>query len=174
MMSLISNIHIWSLCEDINIPDNDYGTFKYIFFLSLNWLPLNFTFYRYCNKMDQATKRLYCERRGLQWNVRNKGPEKLKDKFKELEEYLSQNRVVCSNWQSANKLQLLLSKGLLVTIMTNECSDIINILFDKSLVAKIQTDTICDGNLKVHKGVGFSSFFIISNILCQVMMHITS
>lgn len=144
-------------------------------FLPVNWLPLNFTFYRYSNKKDQATKRVYCERRGLHWNVRNKKPEKLKDKFKELEECLSQNRVICSNWESANKLQLLLSKGLLLTIMTNECSDITNIAFDKSLVTKIQSDTICDGNWRVEKGVGFSAFFIISNILWQVikMMHIT-
>lgn len=95
-----------------------------------------------------GSKKSYCERRGIHCNLTNKRPGKLKDKLRELEESLNQNRVVCSRWE-ANRLRLLLSKGVLVTIGVNELSDVTNIGFDRSFVAKIQNEVISDGMYRV-------------------------
>lgn len=78
----------------------------------------------------------------------NKRPTKLKNKLKELEDLLLQNKVVFSGWENSN-IQLLLSRGIKITINVNPItSDINSISFDKSLMTKIQNECIYDGMYK--------------------------
>lgn len=91
------------------------------------------------------SKKQYCEQRGLMWHVLNKRPHKLKDKLRELEDYLVHNKIVYFAWED-DRLKLLLSMGLIVTLTTNSCTgDIVSIFFDKHLSAKLQVNIICDG-----------------------------
>lgn len=81
------------------------------------------------------------------WNVVNKRPHKLKDKLKELEDYLIHNKIVYFAWED-DRLKLLLSTGLIVTLtIKSSTGDIISIYFDKHLSAKLQVNIICDGKL---------------------------
>lgn len=83
----------------------------------------------------------------MTWSPINKRPQKLRDKLKELEEYLVHNRIVFFTWDES-KLKLLLSTGLLVNILVNcDTGDISSITFDKQLSAKLQVNIICDGKL---------------------------
>lgn len=110
--------------------------------------------FRYYSKKDAtdsvyiSSKRSYCEHRGVYWNVVNKRPTKLKNKLKELEDLLLQNKVVFSDWENSN-IQLLLSRGIRIIINVNQVtSDINSITFDKSLMTKIQNECIYDGMYK--------------------------
>ncbi|XP_049818696.1 WD repeat-containing and planar cell polarity effector protein fritz isoform X2 [Aethina tumida] len=132
-MSLISELHFWTTQEDVLVKHTDYGSFKYF------------------HKKEQqesiygVCKKNYCEQRNVIWQLNNKRPNKLKDRLKDLEEALVNNKIVNYNW-SDNKLHLLLSTGLLVNIVVNNSTgDINNIVFDKQLSAKIQANIICDG-----------------------------
>lgn len=79
------------------------------------------------------------------WHVLNKRPHKLKDKLREFEDYLVHNKIVYFAWED-DRLKLLLSTGLIVTLTTNNnTGDIISIFFDKHLSAKLQVNIICDG-----------------------------
>lgn len=112
--------------------------------------------FRYYNKKDATdailgqSKKQYCEQRGLIWHVLNKRPHKLKDKLRELEDYLVHNKIVYFARED-DRLKLLLSTGLVVTLTTNSnTGDIISISFDKHLSAKLQVNIICDGMLKMY------------------------
>lgn len=77
----------------------------------------------------------------------NKRPHKLKDKLREFEDYLVHNKIVYFAWED-DRLKLLLSTGLIVTLTINSSTgDIISIFFDKHLSAKLQVNIICDGLL---------------------------
>lgn len=96
------------------------------------------------------SKKQFCEQRGLIWHVLNKRPHKLKDKLRELEEYLVHNKIVYIAWED-DRLKLLLSTGLIVTINTNSSTgDITSIFFDKHLAAKLQVNIICDGKFSIQ------------------------
>lgn len=83
------------------------------------------------------------------WHVVNKRPHKLKDKLKEFEDYLVHNKIVYFAWEH-DRLKLLLSTGLIVTLTTSGITgDIISISFDKHLSAKLQVNIICDGKFTV-------------------------
>ncbi|KAI4462690.1 homoloc-13 [Holotrichia oblita] len=91
------------------------------------------------------SKKSYCENRGLTWSPTNKRPHKLKDRLRELEEYLYQNKIICFSWRDSC-LSILLSKGIVININYNsKACDIISICFDKYLTSKIQNEYICDG-----------------------------
>lgn len=109
--------------------------------------------FRYYNKKESAdailghSKKQYCEQRNLIWNVINKRPHKLKEKLRELEDYLVHNKIVYFAWED-ERLKLLLSTGLIVNLTTNSnTGDIVSIYFDKHLSAKLQVNIICDGRL---------------------------
>ncbi|CAH0547326.1 unnamed protein product [Brassicogethes aeneus] len=132
-MSLLSELHFWTTLEDVLVKHTDYGLFKY------------------SSKKDTqeslylTSKKNYCKQRNVTWDINNKRPHKLKDRLKDLEECLVNNKIVSYNWTD-NKLQLLLSTGLLVNIVVNgSTGDIVNILFDKQLSTKVQANIICDG-----------------------------
>lgn len=97
--------------------------------------------------VNSHSKKKYCEQRGVLWYLPNKRPQKLKDKLKELEEHLIHNRIVNFKFEE-NKLILLLSTGLLVTLsVNNKTGDLTNIIFEKQLSSKLQANIICDGTI---------------------------
>lgn len=109
------------------------------------------SYFRYYNKKDTGDsvfgqiKKRYCEQRGVLWNINNKRPQKLRDRLKELEELLIHNKIVYFTWDE-NKLNLLLSTGLVVTItVSNTTGDVSGIVFDKQLSGKLQVNILCDG-----------------------------
>ncbi|RZC37132.1 WD repeat-containing and planar cell polarity effector protein fritz, partial [Asbolus verrucosus] len=91
------------------------------------------------------SKKKYCEQRGVIWNLPNKRPQRLRDRLRELEDYLLHNKIVCFSW-SDNQLQLLLSTGVLVNLTINfKTGDLSSIHFEKQLAAKLQVNILCDG-----------------------------
>lgn len=97
------------------------------------------------------------------WHVVNKRPHKLKDKLKELEDYLVHNKIVYFAWEDV-RLKLLLSTGLIVTITINSnTGDIVSISFDKHLSAKLQVNIICDGKGFNTINISHFSRFIYRN-----------
>ncbi|KAL3265414.1 hypothetical protein HHI36_009618 [Cryptolaemus montrouzieri] len=130
MSSLLNQIHFWTTQEDVITKHSFYGAFKY---------------YSKKESFDQTSKKVYCEQRGVLWNPVNRRQNKLKDRLKELEDNLIQNKVINYFWQN-NNLELLLSTGLIVNIEVNEQSgDVVRISFDKQLSIKLQVNIICDG-----------------------------
>lgn len=174
MVTLLSEIHFWTTQEDVIVKHTDYGSFKYInlslmFFLII----LQIFSCRYYNKKEAAdvvlgqSKKQYCEQRGLMWHVVNKRPNKLKDKLRELEDYLVHNKIVYFAWED-DRLKLLLSTGLIVTLtINNSTGDIISISFDKNLSAKLQVNIICDGKLIIIK----EEFFNIKKYESMLFFH---
>ncbi|KAJ8971447.1 hypothetical protein NQ314_000704 [Rhamnusium bicolor] len=135
MITLLSEVHFWTTQEDVLIKHTDYGSFKYYTKKDSN------------DSLGAHSKKQYCEQRGLLWNPINKRPQKLRDRLKELEEYLIHNKIVFFSWDE-NKLKFLLSTGLIVNITINsKTGDINNIIFDKQLSAKLQVNIICDGTI---------------------------
>uniref|UniRef100_A0A6P7FBI0 WD repeat-containing and planar cell polarity effector protein fritz-like n=1 Tax=Diabrotica virgifera virgifera TaxID=50390 RepID=A0A6P7FBI0_DIAVI len=135
MVTLLSEIHFWTTQEDIVLKTTDYGSFKY------------YTKRDGTETLNGQSKKQYCDQRGLHWYLPNKRPHRLKDKLKELEDYLIHNRVVSFIFEDT-KILLLLSTGLLVTLtLNNKTGDLTNILFDKQLASKLQANIICDGTI---------------------------
>ncbi|XP_025836778.1 WD repeat-containing and planar cell polarity effector protein fritz-like [Agrilus planipennis] len=136
----------------ILIKSSDYGSFKY------------------CSKKDRDkdnvyldSKSLYCKQRGYVWSASNKKSTKLKDKLKEYEDLLAQNKVVTFVWD--NVVKLLLSRGIVVTITVNSVTnDIENISFDRSIVSKIYPEVVNAGIINDQRVV-----FVCSDgkIYCQ-------
>ncbi|XP_967164.3 WD repeat-containing and planar cell polarity effector protein fritz [Tribolium castaneum] len=133
MLTLLSEIHFWSTQEDVIVKHPDFGSFKYY------------------SKKDPSdslcyqSKKKYCDQRGVIWHLPNKRPQKLRDRLKELEEYLLHNKIVCFSW-SDNHLQLLLSTGVVVTLTIDiTTGDLTSLTFDKSLATKLQVNILCDG-----------------------------
>lgn len=57
-----------------------------------------------------------------------------------------QNKIVAVGFDG-NKIVLLLSKGLVATVTVNERSkDVVNVTYNKQLVAKLGAEQICKGN----------------------------
>lgn len=95
--------------------------------------------------MCYLSKKQYSEQRNIQWNLPNKRPQKLRDRLKELEDYLLHNKIVSFLW-SDNQLQLLLSTGVLTTLTINcATGDLSSVSFEKQLAAKLQVNILCDG-----------------------------
>lgn len=91
------------------------------------------------------SKRNYCEQRGSLWYISNKRQNKLKNKLKELEDHLLQNKVISVNCEG-HLIEVLLSRGIKVIISVDKTlNDISNINFDKSFVPKVQNECIYDG-----------------------------
>ncbi|CAG9820267.1 unnamed protein product [Phaedon cochleariae] len=133
MVTNLSELHFWTTQEDVAIKDIDYGSFKYYSKKEGN------------ETLARQSKKLYCEQRGLLWNLPNKRPQRLRDRLKELEEFLIHNRIVSYTWEES-KLCLLLSTGLLVNLTINHrTGDLTNISFDKQLSGRLQVNIICDG-----------------------------
>lgn len=133
MLSLLSEVHFWTLRDDISISNSDFGAFR---------------FYDKKNNEDTISfegKKSYAEKRGHVWVPQNKRPLRLKDNLKELEEHLSQQRVVLCQWRDCSLLQLMFSSGLFVNVAVNVFTgDPLSITFDKFLMGKLLSEYVAD------------------------------
>ncbi|XP_030747226.1 WD repeat-containing and planar cell polarity effector protein fritz homolog [Sitophilus oryzae] len=135
MLSFLSEIHFWTTQEDVVIKDSDYGSYKY--FLKKDLV----------DTVYAQAKRHFAEQVGITYVPNNKRPEKLRERLKELEEYLLHNKIVYYSWET-NRLRLLLSTGLIVDLTIHDkTGDLLSIRFEKHLSAKLQVNIICDGVL---------------------------
>lgn len=114
---------------------------------------LRFYCFRYFQKKEAGlsqnaqAKKEFCDQCGIICIPFNKRPDKLRDRLKELEEYLVHNKIVHYNWDD-NRLKILLSTGLIVNLTVNlQTGDLINIIFDKQLFLKLQVNIISDGKM---------------------------
>lgn len=114
---------------------------------------LIFVVSRYKNKKDATVnganeeyaigKQSYAERRGQTYQLNNKGPTKLRNCIKRLEDYLKFHQIVYCQWRDTAVIQMLLSNGLIVHICVNIFTgDILRMAFDKYLVGKLLPEAI--------------------------------
>ncbi|KAI8744499.1 WD repeat-containing and planar cell polarity effector protein fritz [Biomphalaria glabrata] len=148
MAYCMCEIHIWSLKNQFSVPDDVIG------------------FHHYHDKgeiisrQDQPyyeEKQQFVESRDITWTPKNKRPERLRDMIKEVEEMITQFNCVHVRWRNRQVLQLLLSNACIITIIiSGHSGDIERIYIDKSFVAKLSCETICDAYLN-------DQFFIASH-----------
>ncbi|XP_066255640.1 WD repeat-containing and planar cell polarity effector protein fritz [Euwallacea similis] len=135
MSAFLSDIHFWTTQEDILIKETDYGSFKY------------YQKKESCLSSNALAKRTFCEQSGITSIPNNKRPDKLRERLKELEEYLLLNKIVYYSWDDT-KLKILMSTGLIVNLTINyKTGDLTNITFDKQLFLKLQVNIISDGTI---------------------------
>ncbi|CAG2235674.1 CPLANE5 [Mytilus edulis] len=132
MASCMGEIFIFSLKDQFNIPDDVIGCHCY-HDKSQSELLYN----------DE--KKAFTEAQDMIWSPKNKRPEKLKDGLKEVEELLSQHKVVHIRWRSRKVLQIALSNMAIVTFVFSCFSgDAEKVFIDKSLVGKGIGETVSD------------------------------
>ncbi|TRY83812.1 hypothetical protein DNTS_035377, partial [Danionella cerebrum] len=88
-------------------------------------------------------KQQFAESRGYPWFLSNRRPEKLRDALKELEELLQSSPVMSVRWRSKKCCQMLLSSGVLVTLILSG-PQIDRVLIDRTLVGRLPAETISD------------------------------
>uniref|UniRef100_A0A1B6D3B8 WD repeat-containing and planar cell polarity effector protein fritz n=1 Tax=Clastoptera arizonana TaxID=38151 RepID=A0A1B6D3B8_9HEMI len=133
MLTLLGEVHFWSLKDKIGIRDTDFGAFRY---------------YEKKNPQDSLFtlgKKSYVEKRGMIWSPTKKRPNKLKDSVKELEDLLDTLRVVYHQWRDSSMVQVMFCSGLIANITINIATgDVAEITFDKFLVGKLLSDYVSD------------------------------
>ncbi|KAK3608618.1 hypothetical protein CHS0354_042616 [Potamilus streckersoni] len=137
MVTCLTEVFIWSMKNNFNISDHIIGC------------------HIYHDKNDTGSTQFYheerqkfAESRDILWTPRNKRPEKLRDTLKEVEELLSQYKVIQCRWRSRGIYQIVLSNGCVMTFsMTGHSGDVDRILVDKTLVGKLSGDTLSDAYL---------------------------
>lgn len=69
--------------------------------------------------------------------------------MKELEQQLSVNKIVYSDWKNDSTLTIVLNTGLVIFIGVNiNTSDIYKVNFDRFLIGKLHSENVCDGQSK--------------------------
>lgn len=133
MLTLLGEVHFWTLKDSNCIRDTDFGAFRYHDKKSCTE---NILF---------AGKKGFTEKRNVVWSPGNKRPVRLKDSLKEFEEYLDTLRVVWREWRDCTTLQLMFNTGLIANITLSSISgDVREITFDKYMVGKLQSEYVAD------------------------------
>ncbi|KAL3874609.1 hypothetical protein ACJMK2_037597 [Sinanodonta woodiana] len=132
MVTCLTEVFIWSMKNNFNIPDDFIGC------------------HIYHDKNDSGSTQPYheerqkfAESRDILWTPRNKRPEKLRDTLKEVEKVVN---IVQSIFSSL--FQIILSNGCVMTFtMTGHSGDVDRSLVDKTFVGKLSGDTLSDAYL---------------------------
>lgn len=133
MFSLFYEAKFWTLKNDIQIRDTDFGAFRYYDKKELIDCPY------------QEGKKAYSENRGTSYVIKNKRPLKLKENLKELEQLLFNHKIVFYEWKDDCILQLILSTGIIVNIgVSIHTGNVLKITFDKYLLGKLLSENITD------------------------------
>ncbi|KAK7073683.1 hypothetical protein SK128_025322 [Halocaridina rubra] len=134
MVTLLGDVHFWTLRDDIIVKDADFGAFRY---QDKNNVSKERVYYE--------DKRQYLEARGVMVMPKNSRPGKLRDSLKEFEEFLSKERVVWEGWQSHSAYQLIFASGIIATLTLNPVTgDLTKIVFDKYLIGKLLSEHLAD------------------------------
>ncbi|XP_068182775.1 WD repeat-containing and planar cell polarity effector protein fritz homolog isoform X2 [Antennarius striatus] len=137
MAFCLAELHLWSTRSSLQVKDTDIGT------------------YQYYDKGETAQhhehhyydeKKKFSEARGYSWTPNNRRPEKLRDSLKELEELLQTNTCVHTRWRKKNCCQVMLSSGVLVTLILNG-PQLDQVCVDRTLVGRLPANTITDALL---------------------------
>ncbi|KAK7930883.1 hypothetical protein WMY93_007278 [Mugilogobius chulae] len=134
MAFCLAELHLWSTKSSLQVNDTDIGTYQYYD----KGEPAGPLEHHYYNE-----KLHFCEARGYAWNPRNHRPEKLRDSLKELEELLLTNTCVHTRWKSKHCCQLMLSSGILITLLLNG-PQLEQVCVDRTLVGRLPANTVTD------------------------------
>lgn len=133
MVTLLGDVHFWTLRDDIIVKDADIGAFRY---QDKNTVCKERIYYE--------DKRHYLEARGIMVTPKNSRPSKLREALRELEELLSKERVIWEGWQT-HVYQLIFASGVISTLTVSlNTGDLTRITFDKFLVGKLLSEHLAD------------------------------
>lgn len=133
MVTLLGDVHFWTLRDDIIVKDADIGAFRY---QDKNTVCKERVYYE--------DKRHYLEARGIMVTPKNNRPSKLREALRELEELLSKERVLWEGWQT-HVYQLIFASGIISTLTVSlNTGDLTRITFDKFLVGKLLSEHLAD------------------------------
>ncbi|XP_059842117.1 WD repeat-containing and planar cell polarity effector protein fritz homolog isoform X3 [Hypanus sabinus] len=134
MSFCLTELHLWSMKNTLQVKDVDIGTFQY--HDRKESVPsVDCCYLEEKQRMTEAHEYL--------WTPKNKRPDKLRDTLKEFEELLQCTRCVLSKWKNKSFCQLFFGSGVLVSLSL--CGPHLEkILIDKTLVGKLISDTIND------------------------------
>ncbi|KAK6640204.1 hypothetical protein RUM44_011890 [Polyplax serrata] len=133
MYSLFCEAKFWTLKNEIQIRNTDFGACRYYDKKEVDDCPY------------LEGKKSYHHQRGTSFILKNKRPLKLKNCLKELEQQLSVNKIVYSDWKNDSTLTIVLNTGLVIFIGVNiNTSDIYKVNFDRFLIGKLHSENVCD------------------------------
>ncbi|XP_042879411.1 WD repeat-containing and planar cell polarity effector protein fritz homolog isoform X2 [Penaeus japonicus] len=139
MVTLLGDVHFWTLRDDIIVKDADIGAFRY---QDKNTVCKERVYYE--------DKRQYLEARGIMVTPKNSRPSKLRESLREFEELLSKERVIWEGWHT-HVYQLIFASGIISTLTVNpNTGDLTRITFDKFLVGKLLSEHLADVVITRH------------------------
>ncbi|XP_069939077.1 LOW QUALITY PROTEIN: WD repeat-containing and planar cell polarity effector protein fritz homolog [Cherax quadricarinatus] len=140
MVTILGDVHFWTLRDDVIVKDADFGAFRY---QDKNTVSKERVYYE--------DKRKYLEARGVIMTPKNSRPAKLRDSLKEFEELVSRERVVWEGWQSHLLYKLIFASGIIVMMTVNPSTgDLTRIVFDKFLVGKLLSEHLANVVMTKH------------------------
>ncbi|XP_064490319.1 WD repeat-containing and planar cell polarity effector protein fritz homolog isoform X2 [Ornithodoros turicata] len=132
MVSLMAELHFWTMKEDIFIKDSDLGCFK--FYDKGDTDP---------EEQYVDAKQEYARARDTVWTPSNKRPEKLRDTLKEFEEILGEQRCIVSRWLNPGLLQLLFHTGIVISLhIAVQTCQLYRVVIDRYLVGKLASEHV--------------------------------
>ncbi|XP_068597747.1 WD repeat-containing and planar cell polarity effector protein fritz homolog [Brachionichthys hirsutus] len=137
MAFCLAELHLWSTKSSLQVKDTDIGTYQYYD----KGEPAHPHEHHYYDE-----KKAFSEARGYSWTPNNRRPEKLRDSLKELEELLQTNTCVRTRWRKKNCCQVMLSSGVLVTLLLNG-PQLEQVCVDRTLVGRLPANTVTDAVL---------------------------
>ncbi|XP_065215584.1 WD repeat-containing and planar cell polarity effector protein fritz homolog [Planococcus citri] len=133
MLSLLFEIHFWTLNDEIYVSNNDFGAFRYHDKKETT------------KSLSYEKKKSFAQSRNYQWTVSNKRPYKLKQHLRELEDHVESQRIVRIKWLREDTVVLFFNSGVVAYVSIDVCSgDIVNLSFDKFSKDKLLSVHISD------------------------------
>ncbi|XP_042219187.1 WD repeat-containing and planar cell polarity effector protein fritz homolog isoform X2 [Homarus americanus] len=140
MVTLLGDVHFWTLRDDVVVKDADFGSFRYQDKSNVSK-----------ERVYYEDKRQYLEARGVMTTPKNSRPAKLRDSLKEFEDLMSRERVVWESWLSHLVYQLIFASGVIVMMTVNPSTgDLTRIVFDKFLVGKLLSEHLANVVMTKH------------------------
>ncbi|XP_041038845.1 WD repeat-containing and planar cell polarity effector protein fritz homolog [Carcharodon carcharias] len=137
MSFCLTELHLWSMKNTLQVKDTDVGT------------------YQYYDKREAVSPSDCCyleekqhmtEAREYLWTPKNRRPAKLRDTLKEFEELLHCSHCVLSKFKNKNFCQLFFGSGVLVSLSLSG-PHLEKVMIDRTLVGRFISDTINDAVL---------------------------
>ncbi|KAL7635511.1 UNVERIFIED_CONTAM: hypothetical protein RMT77_014580 [Armadillidium vulgare] len=133
MVTLLSDIHFWTLRDDIIVKDADIGAHRYQEKGSVTKERVYF-----------SQRKKYIESREGVLVLKNSRPTRLRDSLKEFEEILAKEKLVSEGWRGGNTYQTFFASGLICFLRVNALGDLQSIVCDKFLVGKLLSENVTD------------------------------
>lgn len=132
MVSLMAELHFWTMKEDIFVKDSDLGCFKFYDKGETD-----------TEEQYTEAKQEYAKARNIIWTPSNKRPEKLRDTLKEFEEIVGAQKCIAAKWMAPGVLQFIFHTGILVSLhMEPQSCRLYRVLVDKYLVGKLASEHV--------------------------------